>query len=113
MTDMKTLTTNFGMPVGNDLNSMTAGAKGPTLMQDVYVLENLRISTASVSPKGLSMPRVPEPTAISRLPMTSANTPWPNSCPRQAKKPIFSSVFQRWAVKGVRLIRNATHGALP
>ncbi len=31
----KILTTGFGMPVNNDLNSMTAGAKGPVPMQDV------------------------------------------------------------------------------
>ena len=37
----KTLTTSFGMPVDNDLQSMTAGPKGPTLMQDVHLLEKL------------------------------------------------------------------------
>ena len=37
----KTLTTSFGMPVDNDLNSMTAGPKGPILMQDVHLLEKL------------------------------------------------------------------------
>jgi catalase len=37
----KTLTTGFGMPVDNDLNSMTAGPKGPVLMQDVHLIEKL------------------------------------------------------------------------
>jgi catalase len=37
----KTLTTSFGMPVDNDLQSMTAGPKGPILMQDVHLLEKL------------------------------------------------------------------------
>ena len=37
----KTLTTSFGMPVDNDLNSITAGSKGPILMQDVHLLEKL------------------------------------------------------------------------
>jgi len=42
MTDnKKTLTTGFGMPVDNDLNSMTAGAKGPVLVQDVHFLDKL------------------------------------------------------------------------
>jgi catalase len=42
MTDeKKTLTTGFGMPVDNDLNSVTAGPRGPVLMQDVHLLEKL------------------------------------------------------------------------
>ena len=37
----KTLTTAFGIPVGDDLNSQTAGEHGPILMQDVHLLEKL------------------------------------------------------------------------
>jgi catalase len=37
----KTLTTGFGKPVEDDLNSMTAGKKGPVLMQDVHLLDKL------------------------------------------------------------------------
>ena len=37
----KTLTTAFGIPVGDDLNSQTAGERGPILMQDVHLLEKL------------------------------------------------------------------------
>jgi len=37
----KTLTTGFGMPVNDDLNSMTAGPKGPVLVQDVHLIEKL------------------------------------------------------------------------
>jgi len=33
----KTLTTAFGIPVGDDQNSQTAGERGPILMQDVYL----------------------------------------------------------------------------
>ncbi len=39
--DEETLTTSFGMPVDNDLNSVTAGAKGPMLIQDVHLLDKL------------------------------------------------------------------------
>lgn len=39
--DKRTLTTGFGMPVDNDLNSQTAGAKGPVLVQDVHLIEKL------------------------------------------------------------------------
>ncbi len=37
----KTLTTAFGIPVADDLNSLTAGQRGPVLMQDVHLLEKL------------------------------------------------------------------------
>ncbi|MBI5250289.1 MAG: catalase [Desulfomonile tiedjei] len=35
------LTTSFGIPVADDLNSMTAGERGPVLMQDAHLLEKL------------------------------------------------------------------------
>ncbi len=35
------LTTAFGIPVGDDQNSMTAGNRGPILMQDAHLLEKL------------------------------------------------------------------------
>lgn len=37
----KTLTTAFGIPVGDDQNSMTAGARGPVLMQGIHRIEKL------------------------------------------------------------------------
>ena len=37
----KALTTGFGAPVDNDLNSMTAGPKGPVLVQDVHLIDKL------------------------------------------------------------------------
>ncbi len=40
-TKRKTLTGAFGQPVGNDLNTLTAGPRGPALMQDVHLLEKL------------------------------------------------------------------------
>ncbi len=39
--DKKILTTGFGMPVDNDLNSLTAGPKGPVLVQDIHLMEKL------------------------------------------------------------------------
>ncbi|WP_139488628.1 catalase KatA [Brevibacillus dissolubilis] len=35
------LTTSWGAPVGDNQNSMTAGMRGPTLIQDVHLLEKL------------------------------------------------------------------------
>ncbi len=39
--EKKPLTTSFGMPVSDDLNTMTAGKKGPALIQDVHLVEKL------------------------------------------------------------------------
>lgn len=41
MKNKKRLTTSFGSPVDNDQNSMTAGADGPILLQDVHLTEKL------------------------------------------------------------------------
>jgi catalase len=42
MTEKKdNLTTAFGIPVADDQNSLTAGVRGPVLMQDAHLLEKL------------------------------------------------------------------------
>jgi catalase len=40
-TSKNKLTTSTGAPVGDNQNSMTAGSRGPTLIQDVHLLEKL------------------------------------------------------------------------
>ncbi|MED4283427.1 catalase KatA [Priestia megaterium] len=40
-TNKNNLTTSSGAPVGDNQNSMTAGSRGPTLIQDVHLLEKL------------------------------------------------------------------------
>jgi catalase len=37
----KTLTTSHGMPVADDQNTMTAGKKGPALIQDIHLIDKL------------------------------------------------------------------------
>ncbi len=41
MTEDKTLTTASGIPVADNQNSLTAGERGPILMQDFYLMEKL------------------------------------------------------------------------
>ncbi|MFD6440384.1 catalase KatA [Peribacillus sp. NPDC060186] len=41
MTNKKNLTTSWGAPVGDNQNSITAGQRGPVLIQDVHLLEKL------------------------------------------------------------------------
>jgi len=41
MGDSKTLTTAAGIPVPDNQTTLTAGERGPTLLQDHYLLEKL------------------------------------------------------------------------
>ncbi len=41
MTEHKTLTTADGMPVADNQNSLTAGPRGPILLEDFHLLEKL------------------------------------------------------------------------
>lgn len=51
MTDKKKLTTAFGCPVSDNQNSMTAGPRGPVLLQDVWLLEKLAHFDREVIPE--------------------------------------------------------------
>ena len=50
MSDKK-LTTAFGCPVAHNQNSMTAGPRGPQLLQDVWFLEKLAHFDREVIPE--------------------------------------------------------------
>lgn len=58
MTDKKTMTTASGAPVSDNQNTLTAGPRGPVLMQDFHLLEKLahqnreRIPERAVHAKG-------------------------------------------------------------
>ena len=41
MAEEKTLTTNFGAPVPDNQHSLTAGERGPVLLQDYFLIEKL------------------------------------------------------------------------
>ncbi len=49
--EKKKLTTNGGAPVGDNQNAMTAGPRGPMLMQDVWFLEKLAHFDREVIPE--------------------------------------------------------------
>lgn len=51
MTEKKKLTTAAGAPVANNQNSMTAGPRGPMLLQDVWFLEKLAHFDREVIPE--------------------------------------------------------------
>src|SRR5262245_7154706 len=41
MTDTTRLTTNFGAPLPDNAHSLTAGERGPVLLQDYFLIEKL------------------------------------------------------------------------
>lgn len=47
----KKLTTAFGAPVADNNNSLTAGPRGPMLMQDVWYLEKMAHFDREVIPE--------------------------------------------------------------
>ena len=51
------LTTTTGAPVADDQNSLSAGDRGPILVQDWQLIEKLTIRTGNVFLSGWSMPR--------------------------------------------------------
>ena len=51
MSDNKKLTTNAGCPVADNQNVMTAGPRGPQLLQDVWYLEKLAHFDREVIPE--------------------------------------------------------------
>jgi catalase len=50
VTKRPTLTTVTGMPVSDNQNSITAGPRGPVLMQDFFLLEKLAHQNRETSP---------------------------------------------------------------
>ncbi len=51
MTDKKMLTNNVGAPVADNQNVLTAGPRGPMLLQDVWYLEKLAHFDREVIPE--------------------------------------------------------------
>jgi catalase len=58
----KTLTTAGGIPVADNQNALTAGERGPVLVQDWQLFEK-HAHFNRESPSGWCMPKAPPPTA--------------------------------------------------
>lgn len=87
MADKPKLTTDAGAPVPDNQNSLTAGPRGPLLIQDYQLLEKLghqnreRIPERTVHAKGWGL------TAHCVSPGISASTPVPRCCRKAQKHP--------------------------
>ncbi|MEN3384024.1 MAG: catalase [Hyphomicrobiales bacterium] len=58
MTKRPILTTDSGMPVSDNKNSITGGPRGPVLMQDFILFEKLARQDRERIPSAASTPRV-------------------------------------------------------
>ena len=64
------LTTSAGSPISDNQNSLTAGARGPLLLQDYKLIEKLAHQNRERIPNARCTPRAGEPWALSRSPKT-------------------------------------------
>jgi len=90
MTEDKTLTTASGIPVADNQNSLTAGERGPILMQDFYLMEKLAHFNRERILNALSMQKEPLHLARSPSPMTLLATPKLTYSQKWANKLRFS-----------------------
>jgi len=89
MREDKTLTTASGIPVADNQNSLTAGERGPILMQDFYLMEKLAHFNRERIPEGVV--RAKEAAAFGRFTVT-------NDITRYTKAQLFSEVGKQTQV---------------
>ena len=73
MTDLNDFTTASGIPVNDNQNSITAGQRGPVLLQDVHLIEKLQHFNRERIPERVVHARARAPMEPSPSPMTSAS----------------------------------------
>lgn len=91
MTEDKTLTTASGIPVADNQNSLTAGERGPILMQDFYLMEKLAHFNRERIPERVVHAKGAAAFGRSPSPMTLLATPKLTYSQKLAKKLKFSS----------------------
>ena len=110
--EQKRLTNAAGIPIGDDENSLTAGPRGPVLMQDFQLIEKMahfnreRIPERVVHAKGAG--------AYGTFTVSHDITPYSQAkvFAPSASKRMYSSAFPSWAARKGRRTRPATRAAL-
>src|SRR4028119_1467844 len=97
MTEDKTLTTASGIPVADNQNSLTAGERGPILMQDFYLMEKLA---------HFNRERIPERVAHAKGAAAFGTFTVTNDITRYTKAHLFSEVGKETQI----LLRFSTVG---
>ena len=90
------MTTNQGLRVSNDEDSLKAGVRGPTIMEDFHLREKLPISIMSVFQSVLYMPEV-----LQHMASLNYMNPWQsirkrNFCRIRKRKYLCLSDFRQW-----------------
>ncbi len=112
--EKKKLTNNAGAPVSDNQNVMTAGPRGPQLLQDAWFLEKLANFDREVIPErrmhakgsGVRM-------ELLQLLTTLLATPRQSFSLRLEKRQNFLHVSQRWPVNAERQTLSAISVDLP
>ena len=110
-TPTATLTTNLGVPIADNQNSLKPGARGPTLLEDfilrekVFHFDHERIPERVVHARGISAHGYFE-TYESLADITSADI---SNAPARRLPPL--RAFPRWQATEVRRMSRATSGA--
>ena len=111
--DKKKLTTVAGAPVADNQNAVTAGPRGPMLLQDVWFLEKLGHFNREVIPERRMHAKDQELTELLPSPMTLPNIRKQKSFPRSGNKPRCSSVSPPLPENEGLRTRSGIYGALP
>lgn len=96
------LTTNQGLPVADNQNSLKAGVRGPTLLEDFILREKITHSTTNESPYGWSTPEVQPRTASLSAPPPRRASPKLHRLRQSVNGPRSSLAFQLWQVSAAR-----------
>ena len=91
MAKKKTLTTVAGIPVSDNQNSLTAGERGPTLLQDHYLLEKLA---------HFNRERIPERVVHAKAAGAHGTLTITNDITKYSKAKIFSKVGKKTEMFG-------------
>ena len=83
----KTLTTTAGAPVADNQNALTAGPRGPVLMQDYPLLEKLAHQNRERIPERVVHAKGWGAYGTFTEPMASSATPAPRFSPKSARRP--------------------------
>ncbi|MEG3057068.1 MAG: catalase [Methanoculleus sp.] len=113
MENKKRLTTAAGAPVPENQNVMTAGPRGPMLMQDVWYQEKLAHFNREVIPERRMHAKGSGAFGTFTVTHDITSTPRLNSSPRSARRPMSSCVSRRSPVSAVQPMLNATSVVLP
>ena len=107
----KKLTTNAGAPVVDNQNIMTAGRRGPALLQDVWFLEKLGHFDREVIPERRMHAKGSG--AYGTFTVTHDITKYTRFFLLSARRPTSSRASPPWPASAERRTPSATSGASP